>query len=388
MAEKILIVDDEVDSLKLIGLMLKRHGYEVSVAETGGKALEKAESGNPDLIILDVMMPDMNGLEVCRRLRANPKTANTPIIMFTAKTMIDDKVQGFEAGADDYLTKPTHPAELANRVRSVLQRKTTTQAPPSATATPQTTSQKRGMLIGVLGVKGGVGATTLAVNFAAALLNSGEKPILADFQLGLGSLGLMLGANSANGLSRIIGEENLTPIILQNAIFTHQSGLRALVASPKPSENHLDFPAEKAIIITQQLRNLGNPAIIDLGHGLSAFTTKLLPEVDKLMYVVEANTIALTLASEQLQEIDDLIGGGRVSVVVINRAQSTLPWHEAENRLNREVKAIISAAPELSFQAIESQTPMVLMQPTAMVSGQFAKLADEMKSRIHSITDS
>lgn len=386
MAEKILIVDDEVDSLKLIGLMLKRHGYEVSVAETGTKALEKAQSGNPDLIILDVMMPDMDGLEVCRRLKASEDTANTPIIMFTAKVLIDDKVQGFEAGADDYLTKPTHPAELVNRVRSVLQRKSTKQTPPTAIPRPQA-PQRRGMLIAMLGVKGGVGTTTLALNFAAALLNSGEKPILADYCLRQGSLGLMIGANDDNGLSQLINEHTVTPIMVQNAIFTHQSGLRALIASPKPAEAQTEFSAEKAIAISHHLRILGNPAIIDLGSGLNPFILEFLPEVDKLMYVVEANSVALSLASEQLHEIDNLIGGGHVSVVVINRAQSTLPWHEAENRLNREVKAIISSAPELSFQALESHTPMVLMQPTAMVSGQFTKLADEMKSRIKSIAE-
>jgi CheY-like chemotaxis protein/MinD-like ATPase involved in chromosome partitioning or flagellar assembly len=387
MTEKILIVDDEIDSLKLIGLMLKKQGFDISVAETGAKALEKAEAGNPDLIILDVMMPDMNGLEVCRRLKSNPTTANTPIIMFTAKTMIDDKVQGFEAGADDYLTKPTHPTELVNRVRSVLQRKSAKLQSPTTPTTSQTSSHKRGMLIGMLGVKGGVGTTTLAINFGAALLISGEKPILADFRLGLGTLGLMLGANGVDSLGKIINEPHLTPAALQSAIITHPSGLRALVASPKPSETLLDFPPEKAITIAQHLRNVGNPAIIDLGYGMSPFMSKFLPEVDKLMYIVEANSIALTLAAEQLQAIDNLIGGGRISVVVINRAQSTLPWHEAENRLNREVKAIISSAPELSFQAMESQTPMVLLQPTAMVSGQFTKLADEMKSRIRSIAD-
>lgn len=387
MAEKILIVDDEVDSLKLIGLMLKRHGYEVSVAETGGKALDKAQNGNPDLIILDVMMPDMNGLEVCKRLKADPRTADTPIIMFTAKTLIDDKVQGFEAGADDYLTKPTHPAELVNRVRSVLQRKPTKQeedTPATKSPRPISPPQKRGMLIAMLGVKGGVGTTTLAVNFAAALLGSGEKPILADFRFGQGSLGLMLGANDGSGLGNLVSESTLTPALVQNTIFTHQSGLRALVSSTATSD--LELSADKGIAISQHLRSLGNPAIIDLGYGLNPFVTQFLPEVDKLMYVVEANSIALTLASEQLQAIDSIIGGGRISVVVINRAQSTLPWHEAENRLNREVKAIISPAPELSFQAMESQTPMVLMQPTAMVSGQFTKLADEMKSRIKSIT--
>ncbi len=76
MAEKILIVDDDVDSLKLIGLILKRQGYDVTVADSGGKALAKADAELPNLIILDVMMPDMNGLEACRRLRANSKTVN------------------------------------------------------------------------------------------------------------------------------------------------------------------------------------------------------------------------------------------------------------------------------------------------------------------------
>ncbi|MBC8171064.1 MAG: response regulator, partial [Anaerolineae bacterium] len=111
MSEKILVVDDDIDSLKLIGLMLQRQGYEVIAANTGGQALARVHNDHPDLIILDVMMPDMNGYEVCKRLRTNPDTQSIPIIMFTAKTLIDDKVAGFEAGADDYLTKPTHPAE-------------------------------------------------------------------------------------------------------------------------------------------------------------------------------------------------------------------------------------------------------------------------------------
>ena len=122
MAKRILVVDDEIESVKLIGLMLQRRGYEIVAARSGAQALEKAQAEKPDLIILDVMMPDMDGYEVCRRLRANPGTATLPIIMFTAKTMIDDKVAGFQAGADDYLTKPVHPEELASRIEAVLLR--------------------------------------------------------------------------------------------------------------------------------------------------------------------------------------------------------------------------------------------------------------------------
>src|SRR5512135_511445 len=121
-AQKILVVDDDRDSLKLIGLMLQRRGYQISVAQTGAQALVKAENESPDLIILDVMMPDIDGYEVCRRLRVNPQTARLPIIMFTAKTQVTDKVAGFQAGADDYLTKPTQPRELFGHVKAVLAR--------------------------------------------------------------------------------------------------------------------------------------------------------------------------------------------------------------------------------------------------------------------------
>ena len=88
MSEKILVVDDDVESLKLISLMLKRQGYDVAIANSGSQALAKASTEIPNLIILDVMMMDMDGYEVCRRLRGNPETRPIPIIMFTAKTLI------------------------------------------------------------------------------------------------------------------------------------------------------------------------------------------------------------------------------------------------------------------------------------------------------------
>ena len=397
MAEKILIVDDDVDSLKLIGLMLKRQGYDVTVADSGGKALSKADAEIPSLIILDVMMPDMNGLDVCRRLRANPKTANIPIIMFTAKTLIDDKVKGFEAGADDYLTKPTHPAELANRVKSVLQRKLeskntssapaqATKATPSAPAQASFTSSKLGMLIGVIGVKGGVGTTTVAMNIAASLRQSNENPVLADLRLGIGGMGLMLGRDN-DGMSNLLRSGNISDDSVNNAIVTYDNGLRGLVSASNPHDAAVDISIDKPMQVIQTLRRFGNPTIVDLGSGLSRTSAEVIDKVDKLLYVIEASAVALEMAKLQLQVFDDLIGSGRINVVVVNRSQSTLPWHEAENRLNREVKAIISPSPELAFQAIEQSTPMVMLQPSAMVSSQFIKLADELKSRIRSIAN-
>ena len=114
MAEKILIVDDDVDSLKLIGLMLKRHNYDVVVADAGQKALAKAEAEIPDLIILDVMMPDMNGLEVARRLRASDKTKDIPIIMISAGR--DIAQSAMDSGADDFIEKPFGMEDLLEKV--------------------------------------------------------------------------------------------------------------------------------------------------------------------------------------------------------------------------------------------------------------------------------
>ena len=122
MAEKILIIDDDMDTLRLVGLMLQRQGYEIVAANNGKQGIEKAAEESPDLILLDVMMPDMDGYEVTRQLRAMPETASTPILMFTAKSQLDDKVTGFEAGVDDYLTKPTHPSELQAHIKALLAR--------------------------------------------------------------------------------------------------------------------------------------------------------------------------------------------------------------------------------------------------------------------------
>jgi CheY-like chemotaxis protein/MinD-like ATPase involved in chromosome partitioning or flagellar assembly len=375
MPDKILIVDDDIDSLKLIGLMLQRHGYEVVAANAGNQALAKASAEHPSLIILDVMMPDMDGYEVCRRLRANPDTRAIPIIMFTAKTLVDDKVAGFEAGADDYLTKPTHPAELASRVKTILARNTA----------PKRAETNKGVAIGIIGAKGGVGTSTVALNLSAAFNLAGENSILADFRLGAGTLGLMLGFAQAHGMANILTKpvNEIRPAVIEPELTTHQSGIKALLSSPRTKEAVLNYPLDAALAVVRSLRTMGRPAIFDLGSTLNTNISRIQREMDQIVLVVEPNPIALGMAREMLFDLEPTTSG-RVHMVVVNRTQSNVqtPWHEIEHMLGQELRAIISAAHDQLFQTSQSAVPIVVSQPNAVISSQIIKLAEDLNTRV------
>jgi two-component system phosphate regulon response regulator PhoB len=119
---KILVVDDEPEAVELLEFNLKQAGFDVISAEDGAEALKKARSALPSLIVLDLMLPEVDGLEVCKMLRRDQTTARIPIIMLTAKAAEMDRIVGLELGAEDYITKPFSPRELVLRVKKVLQR--------------------------------------------------------------------------------------------------------------------------------------------------------------------------------------------------------------------------------------------------------------------------
>jgi len=120
---RILVIDDEPDLLELVRVNLVQAGYDVETAENGREALAALRAGRPDLVVLDLMLPDVSGTDLCRQLRADPELGDLPILMLTAKADEVDRVVGFELGADDYVTKPFSPRELTLRVNAVLRRK-------------------------------------------------------------------------------------------------------------------------------------------------------------------------------------------------------------------------------------------------------------------------
>jgi PleD family two-component response regulator len=136
MDDLVLIADDDRDIVRFVEVNLHLEGFRVETANDGDEALAKALQLEPDLILLDVMMPNMDGFEVCRRLRAESRTSGTPVIMLTAKSLSADKTLGMRTGADDYIVKPFDPMELVHRVKTTLKRAKELQAVSSVTGLP------------------------------------------------------------------------------------------------------------------------------------------------------------------------------------------------------------------------------------------------------------
>ena len=170
MPGKILIVDDDIDTLRLVGMMLESEGFEIIATKTGGKAIELAASEDPDLIILDIMMPELDGYAVTKQLRQDETTQSIPILIFTAKTGMDDKMLGLELGADVYITKPISTRELLSHVNSLLTPENKTQH----TEQPEV----QGGLQAILAAKGGMGVSTIALNTGIIMhRNTGQDVI-------------------------------------------------------------------------------------------------------------------------------------------------------------------------------------------------------------------
>src|SRR5919206_454785 len=131
MPEKILVVEDERNIASFVSMYLKNARYHVEIARDGTEALQKADATKPDLVVLDLMLPDIDGLEVCRQIRSS---SDVPILMLTARDDDVDKIVGLEVGADDYLTKPFNPRELVARIKSILRRSTGAQRKPQEAA--------------------------------------------------------------------------------------------------------------------------------------------------------------------------------------------------------------------------------------------------------------
>lgn len=385
MSEKILIIDDDTDTLRLVGLMLQHQGYAITTATSGEQGISKAAMDPPDVILLDVMMPEMDGYEVARRLRSDPRTQPTPILMFTAKSLLSDRVAAFEAGADDYLTKPTNPADLQSHVRQLLERGSVKRAAialaeAETTAGPATDTRK----IGVLAARAGLGVSAVAVNLAAALQLRGQaEVILIELTPGQGTLGLDLGLPSPRGLSELLQSpaEDITPGRVEAALARHNCGIRMLLASDSPREAGLAGKTEQMEAVFRVLDGLAAYLVLDLGAGLRPWAATMLRGCDDCIVLTDAGPNTLQHTQILLGELAASgIALEDVRVVLNHRVRfdTQFPVADAEQALGHPISLTLRPAPELMLAATRRRLPGVLAMPEDPLAQQILKLADDL----------
>ncbi len=373
MPEKILIIDDDLDTLKLVGLMLQRKGYEILAASDGAQGLREAIAKQPDLILLDVMMPGMDGYQVAKLLRQNAETADIPILMFTAKSQLDDKVTGFEVGADDYLTKPTHPSELLAHVKALLarspRRRTEADAAPKA------------RVIGVMGVRGGWGATTIAASLAQVIASStGKRVAVAELQPGRGALAAELGRKEPPTLESLLEGPALS--ITSDKVaqtLVEEKGLHFLFSSCQPTKTPLLWEAEEQMArVVNRLASTMDYLVLDLGSLFIPNVLRLYAACHGQVMIVEPVRISVYYARQAVETFASVdLDPSQVAYVVNNRERSELKisWMEAQKLLGQKVAVNIMPAPELVHQGRQRRMLAAAVQPKSIFNQQVEKLA-------------
>ncbi len=375
MAQTILIIDDDIDTLKLVGIMLERKGFRILASTTGKKGLDFARNEKPDLILLDIMIPDMSGYEIAKQIRSTPETETIPIIMFTARSQVDDKVEGLEAGADAYITKPARPRELFAQVNSILKRS------PQRSGGGQGPVKPKGKLIGIISSRGGIGISTLAVNLAIEIRNQSEKDIiLSDFRAGQGTISMDLDVKNTSGMIKILEQDDPTEIadMIPGALLSHKSGIKILLSSHHPSDSKYAYHSEQYLLIARELTHLADFTILDLGPSLPPVTTTILPECDQILICLEPSPGNITQTRMMIQDlINSGMNEGKFITVMINRQRTSvqLSWEQAENQLERKIDQIFTPVPELAYQAAATFSPMIQRADDSMTAEQFRDLA-------------
>jgi len=375
MTAKILIVDDDVETLRLVGLMLQRQGYEIVSASNGTQAIKMAQTEKPDLIILDVMMPDLDGYQVTTELRKNEQMNTTPILMFTAKSQVDDKVTGYEAGVDDYITKPVHPAELVAHVKALLSR-TRTKPQTEELVSPAYT-------IGVVAARGGLGTSTLALNLATSLASLDKSDVIAvEIKPGQGTWATDLGIASNDGLKNLLALKpfEINASVVEKQISSTSFGPRMLLASNLSLDIDYANYTEKMIAIIQAVTQLSPIVILDLGTPFMPGFEKILGLCRNVCLITEPQPSTLKRTRILFEELRSIGAGvGRIiNLVLYNRVRSEVQLSSlqvTEMMGGVPISMMIPPAPELAFQASTNHAPLVRIQADSLVSSQINGLA-------------
>ena len=381
-ATKVLVVDDDLNIQRVLVFTLKQEGFEVHVASDGQAGVEMAAAIQPDLVLMDVAMPKLDGYAATQQIRAAEQGRRVPIIMLTAEADVEQRVRGLRAGADDDIVKPFHPLELIARIKALLAR-SGGGSRQLATADKATL----GRLISFYGAKGGVGTTTMAINTAIALATkSNRRTALLDANLQFGDerVFLDLGLDS-NSIVNAISEPDLDSELLKRFMVSHHSGIELLLAPPNPEQ--ADIVAERQrtdpgslTTILALLRKAYDYTLVDTGRTIDDFTLQLFDESDVIYVIMTADLSCLKNVRLVLETMGSL-GFSRDKVqLVLNRsnAYTGINVDNAESALGRKIDHQVINEYRGAISALNSGEPFMSSRPDGPLGQNVARFAQEI----------
>ncbi len=367
--ERVLFVDDEEQIRKLLSTWLARHGYEVTVATDGWEALKAIRTKAPDLVITDVNMPNMNGLELTRRMRADHRTARIPVIMLSARKQADDVLTGYAEGADEYIPKPVEMAVLAAKVEALLRRF----AAPHGGAV----AKRGGNVVLFVHGKGGVGCTTLAVNAAVALAATTiYRVTLLDLNLEFGNAPMLMNLTSERTLADLAenAHEQLDETTFGTYLEQDRSGVRVLAGSDVPERAELvTIPAVQQAI--DHLQKQSDYVVIDAPASFSQQVLAALDVADAAVIVTAAHLPSLKATKQALDVLEKLSYPIERTVLAVNRTSSAgVEMDHVARFFNRKPDVVVPYT-EACDDAADRGRPLTVLHPDSAASKAIRDLA-------------
>jgi pilus assembly protein CpaE len=380
---RILIVDDDPDFHLLVETVLGRRGYDLISAKDGSEALNMVKAEQPDAVILDKIMPGMDGFEVARRLRREPDFAHLPILIVSGASQLDDKLDAFNAGADDYLTKPFEIDEMAARITAMLRRSEALKA----AQTQEHRVVDNAKLIAVHTLRGGIGCSSVSVNLALALNNLWQRPtLLMDMVMVYGQVALMLNKSLRRTWGDIaaFGELDFDDEALDGIISSHESGLRFLAAPKNPIEAE-EVSAELLKRSLSLLQPRFDYIVADLPHDFSNNTLEILDASDSILVLVAPDIVSVRGGAIMLNTYERL-GFEREKVMfVLNQSYYKIDMtpKQIEDALHHPISLVIPHSSRIFTDAINSGMPFLLADPESEVSSLIVDLAYRLSKDSH-----
>lgn len=384
MTTRVLVVDDDLNIQRVLVFALKQEGYEVTVASDGAAGVQMALDARPDLILMDVAMPKLDGYAATQQIRAAEKgVGRVPIIMLTSEADVEQRVRGLRAGADDDIVKPFHPLELMARIKALLARG------GPATAKTGGEAPTLGKLCAFYPAKGGVGTTTIAINTGIALARElKRRTALIDANLQFGDLRVFLdlGLDTASIVSAV-SEPDLDLDLFRTMMVSHRSGIELLLAPPSPAAADIVVERQRQApgVISNLLgisRRLYDYTLVDMSQAIDDFNLQLFDEADVIYVVMTADLSCLKNVPLVLETMASL-GYEQAKVqLVLNRsnAYTGINVSNAESALGRKIDYQVINEYRGAISALNSGEPFMSSRADAPLSKSvlaFARAVDK-----------